>query len=314
MREVDIDPTLALPDLRRRRARLDYKHVRLADEPSVSNHQVHGLADASACAHRKPGAPLEPLAGRPKLLSAIEAIDCRLLDPGHRYGQIPALTVERLPVEAAPFFVPDWLGRYESVLLRAPVGLAVPFEAPVQADVEPGAQDAKDQRIVDLVRLLGQPGRRRIDACVGRLLRDRVDLIGRRQPLVERGLASNRHVFVGHHRFAVRLPRAQLRQPLAREYENIPQVAGVTAGAELVPASLAALVSDRLRGGRMKKRAGPQITESRTLRARRISYRRDEAPGKDPLRRAEIAWLGGALDIDRSQHLLESAPRERPHR
>ena len=40
VREVDVDPALALAHLRGRRARLDHQHVRLANERSVSDDQV----------------------------------------------------------------------------------------------------------------------------------------------------------------------------------------------------------------------------------------------------------------------------------
>jgi hypothetical protein len=60
----------------------------------------------------------------------------------------------------------------------------------------------------------------------------------------------------------------------------------------------------------VKKGARSQIAETRAFWARRIPYRRDEALREDSLRRAEIARLRRALEVERGERLLEAAPRE----
>ena len=230
MGEVDIDPTLALPNMLRRCGWLNHEHLGLSDERTIVDDQIGNPVDAPTRTHRKPGPSLETTVGRPQLLSRVDAIERGLVTSSHRHWQVPALPAERLAMEGAPLLVPYPTGRDEPVLLRAPVDLLVLLERAVQAHVEAWPQHAQDERVVDLRRWFRWLLVQRVDAGVRNLPRNGVDLVGPRQPLVERSLPANRRVLVGHDCVTIRLTRAQLGKPLPREHEDVSAMASKPAG------------------------------------------------------------------------------------
>jgi hypothetical protein len=107
------------------------------------------------------------------------------------------------------------------------------------------------------------------------------------------------------------LPRTKLRETVTGEHENVSLPAGEAPGVELVPAVFAAIVAKRLGGGGMQERAGAQVADSTALRTGCGPDRRNEALGKNALRRPEINRPRWGLRLEEGKRVIDVAAGKR---